>query len=68
MMFYALTNAGKSIMPNNACARCQQNTKDSVFWLAQILLCIMTLSDIPHFIEPNVISDDLENKLSFILF
>ena len=50
LMSDALTNAGKHVMSNIACMRSQRNTKDLVFLLAQMTLCIMSF---PHFVEPN---------------
>jgi len=49
-------------MSNIACACCQP--WDSVFRLAQIMLCIMTLHNFPPFVGPNVISNGPTNRLS----
>jgi len=40
-------------MPNTACVRSQQNrsTKDLVFWLAQMVLCIMMLRNFLPFVQ-----------------
>jgi len=55
---------GKNVMSNIACARCQRYTNDSVFWLAQMTLCIVTSRNFPPFVEPNVKSDGPTSGLS----
>jgi len=52
----ALTNAGKHVTSDIACAHSQQNTNDSVFQLAVMTLCVMTCNFL-SFADPNVISD-----------
>jgi len=54
----------KNLTANIACACSQRHTKDSVFWLVHIMLCIMTLLNFPPFVRPNAISDVLTNWLS----
>jgi len=44
-------------LPNTVCVRSQCYTKDSVFWLAQMMLCVMTLCNLVPFVEPNFIWD-----------
>jgi len=58
----APTNVGKHVTSNIAGARSQRNTKDSVFCLAQMALCVMTLSNFLHFVGANVISNGPTNK------
>jgi len=41
-MYFLLTNAEKHFMLNNAYAHSQQNIKDSVIWLAQMIMCLIT--------------------------
>jgi len=53
----SLINAGKHCTSNVAWVHSQPCTKDSVFWLAQMVLCLMTLHYFPAFVGPNVISD-----------
>ena len=62
MMSDALTNAEKHVKSNSACPHSQLNTKDSVFWFAQMTLCDMTISNFPYFVEPNVISGGPTNR------
>ena len=38
-----------------ACANSQRNTKESVFWFAQRMLCILMLHNFPPYFRPNVI-------------
>ena len=45
----ARTNAGKNVRLNTACAPSQWNIKKSVFWLAQMMLRIMTFKLFPLF-------------------
>jgi len=52
----ALTNVGKHVTSNIACARSQGNMKDSVFWLAQIMLVFLRLQNTPPFVKPNIIN------------
>jgi len=51
----ALTDGGKCVMLNAACTCSQGYTYDSVFWLVQMMLCIMTLSKFPPFVTQIVI-------------
>jgi len=50
------------------CARSQQYTKDSIFRLAQMTLCVITLDKFPPFVRPNVISDGPTNGFSIHQF
>ena len=59
----ALTNPGKLVMSNIACVHTPWFTKNSVFWLAQMTLCIMALHNFLRFIGPNTISGDLTYRL-----
>ena len=45
MTFDVPTNAGKHNGSNSASAHCKRDTKDSIFWLAQ--MCVMTFSNFP---------------------
>jgi len=47
--FVALTNVAKHVMSNVAFVCSQQYTNNSVFWLVQMMLCIITLCDFPPF-------------------
>jgi len=60
MMSSAPTKAGKHVLSNVACVRYQWYTNDPVFWLAQLMLCIMTGRNFPPFVGPN----DILNGLS----
>ena len=44
-------------MLNIACARSQRNTKETVFWLAQMRLCVMTLRNVTPFFDKTFIPD-----------
>ena len=57
----ALTNAGMRVTSNIALS--QQYKQDSVFWLTQMTLCVMTLHNFPPFFRPNVISDGPTTRL-----
>jgi len=57
----APTNAGKHVMSNITFVR---YTKDSVFWLAQMTLRIMTFRNFPPCAETNIISDGPTNRSS----
>ena len=59
----APTNAGKHVWLNIACACSPQNTKDTVFWLAQMTLCITALSNFRHFVKSNIFSGGSTNGL-----
>jgi len=64
----ALTNAGKHVTPNMTCVHSQGNTKDSIFRLAQGMLCVKMLRNFWPFVGPNVISDGSTNRLSIRQF
>jgi len=63
MMSDALTNVEKHVTSQVAFAHGQGYTKDSVFWLAQITLCIMMSSNFSPFLGANFVSDALTNRL-----
>jgi len=44
------------------------HTKDSVFLLAQMTLCLITLCNFPPFLGPNTISDGPTDELSILQF
>jgi len=69
MMSNAPTNAGKHVTTNIACVHSQRYTQHVVFWLAQMMLCLMMLPNtcFPPFIRPNIISGGPTNGL-LILF
>jgi len=52
MTLDAPTNAGKHVTSNNACPGYQRYTDDSVFWLVQMMLCVMTILNCPLFDAP----------------
>ena len=54
----ALISEGK-----NACASSQRYKNNSVFWLAQMMLLVMTLHKFPPFDKLNVILNALLDKL-----
>jgi len=62
MISDALKNARELVTLNIACGCSQRYTKDPGFSLAQLMLCVMTLSNCPSFVEPNIISDVCTNK------
>jgi len=64
----ALTYAGKHVTPNMTCAHSQGNTKDSIFRLAQGMLCVKMLHNVRPFVGPNVISDGSTHRLSIRQF
>jgi len=51
-------------LSNSASLCSQRYTKDSVFWLAKMMLYIMMLRNLPPFVEPNIISNAPTNRLS----
>jgi len=53
----------ESVLRKTLHVRSWLNTKDTVFWLAQIMMCILTLSKFPHFVEWKVISDGPTNGM-----
>ena len=57
------SNVGKQVMLNIAYTRCQRNKRNSVFWLAKMTLCVMTLRNFQPFVAPNVNSDGPTNGL-----
>ena len=57
MMSDASTNEGKHVTLNFACALSQRYTTDSVFELAQMMMCVMTLHYFPPSVRPNISSD-----------
>ena len=63
-MFYAQTIPGKHVKLNIASLCNQRFTKDLVFSLAQIQLCVKTLRNFPFFLGPNFISDVPTNGLA----
>ena len=50
-------------MSNIALVHSQRYTKGYVFWLVQLMLCVMTLHNFSPFVRLNVILEDLTNKL-----
>jgi len=64
IMSEAPTTVGKHVTSNDACAHCQWYADDSVFWLAQMMLCVMTLVTVCLLSRPNVILDCLTDNLS----
>jgi len=60
----APTIGGKHIASNVASARCKQHINRSVFWLAQMTLCVRTIYLFSLFVESNVISNASTNGLS----
>jgi len=44
------------VTSNVTCVHSQRNTKDIVFRLAQMTLCLIMLSNLLHCVEPNIIS------------
>jgi len=60
----AQTNTSKHVKSNIACAGCQRNTEDSIFWLAQVMLCLKMLHNFQSFIGTNAISDGPTNGIS----
>jgi len=47
----AQINVEKDVTSNVACARSQWYMKDSVFWLAQMTLCVVMLRNFPPFVD-----------------
>jgi len=61
----ASTNAGMHNTLNIARVRSQRYTKDAAFWLAEMTLCVLVLSNFPLFVGPNVILDRLTKRISY---
>jgi len=63
-VIWSSDKCGKACVVKHCMCQRQQNSRDSVFWLALIMLCVMTLHNFPPFVGPNVISDNPTNWMS----